>query len=118
MNTRIAYTANGEIQQFHFAFNVWRAGDVRVHKNGLSVPASEYEIMLPELPENPTFGHSGGSVTFIEAPAKGDTITIFRELSASRIVSYQPAAAIDPSVLNMDLNYMMEALRDIADKIS
>lgn len=47
-----------------------------------------------------------------------DTITITRKLSLSRIVDYQPLSHITPKLLNQDLNYLTEVLKDFNDKIA
>ncbi|MDR0727232.1 MAG: hypothetical protein LBF37_04190, partial [Rickettsiales bacterium] len=54
-----------------------------------------------------------GYVTLVIAPGDGAVIDIFRQISLSRIVDYQPTANIDPENLNTDFNFLLEAFRDL-----
>ncbi|MCL1786310.1 MAG: hypothetical protein FWG39_04170 [Alphaproteobacteria bacterium] len=115
--TKIIYIADGTVKQFHFTFPVWQAADVRVMKDGVALSANEYYVSLDDMSENPNFGHPGGSVTLNKMPDADDVITVYRRLKLDRIVSYQPTAPICQSVLNMDLNFVMEVLKDFQSQV-
>jgi hypothetical protein len=80
--------------------------------------AKDYSISLDDMPENPNFGHPGGSITMNRMPAAGDRITISRRIQLDRVVAYQPSLAITQSALNMDLNFVMETLKDFHGRIA
>ena len=56
---------------------------------------------------------TGGTVIFPAPPADGTHIDIFRQVTLSRVIDYQPTARIDPEDLNTDFNFLLAALRDV-----
>jgi hypothetical protein len=116
--TEITYpNITGGAKQFYFNFCAWSAQDVRVIKNGALLDSGEYDVLLNDLPENPNFGHQGGSIVLHAAPKDGDSIVISRRIHLERVVAYQPTKSVLPSDLNMDLNYMMAVLCDFGRRL-
>ncbi|MBR2009557.1 MAG: hypothetical protein IJ936_05475, partial [Peptococcaceae bacterium] len=60
---------------------------------------------------------NGGKVVFDTPPRQMEYITIARQLPLIRIADYQPMARIEPVMLNQDLNYLMEVLKDKQDDL-
>ena len=103
---KISYTGNGADTEFSFVFPFFQSADVKVAINDDVVSDSLYNIV-------PNNDFSGGTVEFATAPANGDSIDIFRHVSLSRVIDYQPTLKIDPEDLNSDFNFLIAALQDI-----
>ncbi|MDR1337909.1 MAG: hypothetical protein LBJ73_02680 [Rickettsiales bacterium] len=103
---KISYIGDGATTEFLFAFPFFQEADVRVAVDGKLLDASQYDAHADE-------NFDGGYVVFAAAPAAGAAIDIFRQISLSRVVDYQPTAKIDPENLNTDFNFLLEAFRDL-----
>lgn len=113
---KVSYTGNGETTEFYFNFPYYQDTDVVVLVNNTTAP--EYNIIGNSGGENADIPYVGGCVVFDTAPNENDTITISRHLPLSRSIDYQPLAQIEPTVLNQDMNYLMEVIKDLNDEIS
>lgn len=107
---------NGITTEFHFNFPYYDSANIIVTKN--NKPATDYEIIGTSNGPNADIPFSGGKVVFEVAPKASDSITITRSLPLSRIVDYQPTEKINPTVLNQDLNYMIELMKDFKTELS
>lgn len=103
---RISYTADGVISEFLFAFPFFQPADIRVAVNNKIIKDALYSV-------TPNEDFTGGIVHFVTTPEKGDTVDIFRQVSLSRVIDYQPTAKIDPEHLNSDFNFLLAAFQDI-----
>lgn len=103
---KISYVADGNTTEFSFVFPFFQEADVRVAIDNVVLDNVEYDV-------NPNEGFDGGLVVFANPPAADSKIDIFRRISLSRVVDYQPTAKIDPEDLNTDFNFLLEAFRDI-----
>lgn len=103
---KISYIGDGETTEFVFAFPFFQDADVRVAINEKILTENEYSVIA-----NDDF--DGGQVIFLSAPAVDDKIDIFRQVSLSRVVDYQPTSKIDPESLNSDFNFLLEAFKDL-----
>ena len=63
-------------------------------------------------PDGGDGGH-GGNIVFDIAPVADTRIDIFRQISLSRTIDYQPTAQIDPEDLNSDFNFLLSAFQDL-----
>ena len=61
----------------------------------------------------PNDNFSGGRVIFLSAPEMDVQIDIFRQISLSRVIDYQPTDKIDPEDLNADFNFLLAAFQDL-----
>ena len=107
---------NGEITEFDFRFPFYENNNVVVLKN--NKPATGYTIVRVSAGDGSDIPYLGGKVVFERAPLPTDSIVISRKLPLSRVVDYQPLAKIEPELLNRDMNYLMETLKDIYDELS
>ncbi len=103
---KISYTGDGETTQYIFAFPFFQDADVRVALDNVIADDTQYSVIA-----NDDF--DGGSVVFAAAPSNGVQIDIFRQVSLSRVIDYQPTAKIDPESLNADFNFLVAAFRDL-----
>lgn len=113
---KVSYMGNGEITEFDFRFLFYENNNVVVLKN--NNPATGYTIVRVPAGDGSDIPYLGGKVVFEFAPLPTDSIVISRKLPLSRVVYYQPLAKIEPELLNRDMNYLIEALKDIYDELS
>ena len=61
----------------------------------------------------PNDDFTGGNVVFDVAPATDSRVDIFRQISLSRVIDYQPTMPIDPESLNADFNFLLASFCDL-----
>ena len=105
---KISYTGNGVDTEFVFAFPFFQNADIKIAIDNVLVADTNYDI-------NPNNDFVGGLVVFATAPANGSHIDIFRQVSLSRVIDYQPTEKIDPEDLNSDFNFLLAALQDLGN---
>ncbi|MBQ5700127.1 MAG: hypothetical protein IIV74_02440 [Alphaproteobacteria bacterium] len=103
---KISYVMDGQATEFAFAFPFFQIADVRVAINGI-VGGEQYNYTVV-----PNEDFSGGNIVFDEAPPADTKMDIFRQISLSRTIDYQPTCAIDSEYLNTDFNFLLSALQD------
>lgn len=103
---KISYVGDGTTSEFLFAFPFFQDDDIKVSLDEKIIPDTQYSVYA-----NDDF--DGGAVIFATAPSEGSKIDIFRQISLSRVVDYQPTAKIDPESLNSDFNFLLEAFKDL-----
>lgn len=103
---KITYTGDGITCEFTFAFPFFQEADICVALDERILTDAEFGVY-------PNEDLTGGMVIFPSAPAEGVRIDIFRQVTLSRVIDYQPTAKIDPEDLNTDFNFLLAALRDI-----
>lgn len=104
---KISYIADGQTTEFAFSFPFFQPADVHVALNDSVSPSGVNYTVLP----NEDF--SGGNVVFDIAPAESIRVDIFRKISLSRTIDYQPTRRIDPEDLNTDFNFLLSAFQDL-----
>jgi len=110
----VSYMGDGSTTEFMFNFPYYENSNIIVTVNNTA--ASGYTIVGTSAGVNADIPYSGGKVVFDVAPTALDSIIISRSLTLARIVDYQPTAKLDPTILNQDINYVMEVLKDIKDE--
>lgn len=104
---KISYVADGITTEFAFSFPFFQNADVRVAINDIiCAPEHNFAIM-------PNEDFTGGNIVFDVAPTADTKIDIFRQISLSRIIDYQPTKKIDPEDLNSDFNFLLSAFQDL-----
>ena len=103
---KVSYTSDGVETEYSFVFPFFQNADVRVAIDNVVLDDTQYDV-------NPNNNFNGGLVVFASAPATGKQIDIFRKISLSRVIDYQPASKIDPEDLNSDFNFLLEAFKDL-----
>ncbi len=112
---KVSYMGNGSTTEFYFNFPYFETSNVVVTKNNQT--ATGYNIIGNSGGLDADIPYTGGKVVFETAPGTQDNITISRNLPLSRIADYQPTAKIEPTILNQDLNYLMEVIKDRKDEL-
>lgn len=102
---KISYTGDGATTEFVFAFPFFQVADVRVALNDVNT-TSGFTVV-------PNDDFTGGRVIFVSAPETDTAIDIFRQISLSRVIDYQPTDKIDPEDLNDDFNFLLAAFQDL-----
>lgn len=109
------FIGDGKTKSFYFTFPFFTKNDVVIEINGK--PATGFGLYCTSAGLNADIPFSGGKICFTKAPKATDVITIYRKLELNRIVDYQPAAKISPQILNQDMNFMLEVLKDMQNKL-
>ena len=104
---KISYVADGTTTEFEFSFTFFQTADVRVAIDKII----DCENQNFSVVANDDF--TGGNIVFDEAPPADTKIDIFRKISLSRIIDYQPTKTIDPEDLNSDFNFLLNAFQDL-----
>ncbi len=104
---KISYIADGQTTEFAFAFPFFQTADVRVAINEI-ISSTEYAYSVV-----PNDDFSGGNVVFEIAPPPETRLDIFRQISLSRTIDYQPTKKINPEDLNTDFNFLLSAFQDL-----
>lgn len=104
---KISYVADGATTEFDFSFPFFQVADVHVAINECA-SGLNYTVI-------PNEDFSGGRIIFDMAPDADDKIDIFRKISLSRIIDYQPTKKIYPEDLNADFNFLLSAFQDLND---
>ena len=103
---KISYVADGVTTEFAFSFPFFQIADIHVAINDmLDAPEHNFAVM-------PNEDFTGGNIVFDVAPVADTKIDIFRQISLSRTIDYQPTERIDPENLNSDFNFLLSAFQD------
>ena len=103
---KTSYIGDGVTTEYSFSFPFFQNADVKVCIDDAILNDSQYDV-------NPDNDFNGGLVVFSTAPESGVHIDIFRQVSLSRTIDYQPTLKIDPEDLNSDFNFLLAALQDL-----
>lgn len=98
------YTANGVTVLFPFNFLCFAAADLQVMADLATVDPASYTVAGLNVP-------TGGSVTFLVAPANGTKITIRLNPVLNRTTDYQTAGDLLAAVLNRDIDRVWLAMQ-------
>ena len=102
---KVSYMGDGQTTEFVFAFPFFQVADVHI-----AVDDAPVNLGVSVVPND---DFTGGRVIFGDAPAENKQIDIFRQISLSRIIDYQPTDKIDPEDLNDDFNFLLAAFQDL-----
>lgn len=112
---KFSFIADGNTKDFYFTFPFFTKDDVVVEVN--STAASGFIIQTTSTGLNADIPFSGGKVTFTKAPKATDVISIYRKLELKRHIDYQPTMALTPTIMNQDMNFMLEILKDMKNEL-
>ncbi len=112
---KVSYPGDDSTTTFFFDFPFYENSNIIVRKNNQD--ATGYTVIGTSAGLNADIPYNGGKVVFDTAPTAMDYITIERKLPLNRIVDYQPTAQINPQILNQDMNYTMEVLKDMQHRL-
>ena len=102
---KVSYTGDGTTTEYVFSFPFFQVADVHAALDNVTL-VNGYTVV-------PNDDFTGGRVIFTIAPNNGAAIDIFRQISLSRVIDYQPTEKIDPEDLNDDFNFLLAAFQDL-----
>ncbi len=102
---KVSYTGDGITTEYVFVFPFFQVADVHVALDEVD-STTGYTVV-------PNDNFTGGRVIFVSAPETDVKIDIFRQISLSRVIDYQPTDKIDPEDLNDDFNFLLAAFQDL-----
>lgn len=102
---KVSYVSDGIMTEFDFRFPFFQIADICIAIND-NMSKLNYTVI-------PNEDFSGGRVVLDEPMNVGDKIDIFRQISLSRIIDYQPTKKIYPEDLNADFNFLLAAFQDL-----
>lgn len=112
------YTGDGSTTTFYFTFPFFGANDIKISIDDIAVASNKYTMTPNPTPDDADTQYTGGSITFVTAPASGTTIKIWRNIELARHIDYQPTLQPQSYQLNQDLNQCMEILKGQNTSIS
>lgn len=104
---KISYVTDGQNTEFDFTFPFFQVADIKIAINDIVDADTQNYTVVP----NEDF--TGGRVIFDIAPPAETKLDIFRQISLSRVIDYQPTQKIDPEALNSDFNFLLSAFQDL-----
>lgn len=101
------YTGNGSSTVYPYQFLILQATDLAVYVAGvLKTSGADYSVAGAGTV-------SGGTVTFVTAPASGVTVTLVRAMRQERLTDYQQAGDFLTSVVNPDFDRAILLAQDL-----
>lgn len=110
-----SFLGNGRNKDFYFTFPFFTKSDIIVKINGTETTG--YGIFCIPGNGNNNFPFTGGHIHFAPAPKSTDIVTIERDLQYNRLIDYQETLPLNPKIVNLDMNYFFELLKDIKGKL-
>lgn len=109
---KVSYTANGATKSFPFSFRIRKTNHLAVFV-GL-VPqtlGTHYSVTSTNLA-------AGGSVVFVNAPANGEKVKIYRNMPYSRTdFDYQTSGSFPAATINEDLDSLALQVQQLAEVV-
>lgn len=104
---RNQYTANGSQTVFTYSFEILNQADIKVF-----VGATQQTITT-HYTVSGVGSETGGTITFLSAPANGAIVTLLRSTTRARTVDYQPSGAFNSAVVNADFDRLMAIVQEL-----
>lgn len=105
-----SYTANGVTTVFNFSFLLLAAADLDVYIDGvLKTITADYSVSGLEI-------NSGGTVTFLSAPADGAAVVLQRNSDIARTTDYQENGDLRAQTLDLDFDRLWLVLQELIYK--
>ncbi|MBN1784024.1 MAG: hypothetical protein JW812_03590 [Alphaproteobacteria bacterium] len=107
---KVIYTTDGIQKEFPFPHRIFK-------DENLTVFLEEIQMMTGFVIENED-SLSGANVVFNVAPESGKELTLMRQMQIKRTSDFQPQNPLDLTILNVELDYQIETLKDISAQLS
>lgn len=107
---RIQYIADGQTKSYEFPFPIFKKENMLVYINE-TIQTANYTLTFDKTKNK-------GTVTFTKAPAKGETITLIRDLEIERTSDFQEGGALRAKTLNDELDFQMACVQQIAENLN
>ncbi|MBL6934020.1 MAG: hypothetical protein ISR48_01270 [Alphaproteobacteria bacterium] len=104
---RIQYSGDGAQTQFTYPFPIFEDADLEVYEDAaLQTITTHYTVAGAG-------NSSGGSVTFVTAPANGVVVTLLRDVAIKRTTDFQEGGAFRAKTINDELDRMTAGLQQV-----
>ncbi len=113
---KFTFIGDSKTKEFFFKFPFFTKQDIFVKIN--STTTTDFKLIPTPSVMNADTPFTGGRIQFKKPPKSGDIITICRKLELNRHIDYQPTAALNPTTLNQDMNFMLEILKDMHNELT
>jgi len=107
---RIRYVGDGITTTFSYLFPIFENQDMSVYVDDI-LQTSDYNV-------RGAGNSNGGEVVFNTAPAKGQIITLLRNLEIKRTSDFQESGAFRAKAINHELDYQVACLQQLNEKIN
>lgn len=110
---KVTHTANGTSKSFAFTFRIRKTSHLAVYVDStLQTLGTHYSVTSTNL-------SAGGSVVFVNAPANGAKVRIYRNMPYSRTdFDYQTSGSFPAATINEDLDSLALQVQQIADAVN
>ena len=88
--TKVSYSGDGSTTVFAYTFKVFNASDLVVIKRTDSTGAESVQTITTNYTVSGVGNANGGNVTFVTAPASGETVVIRRTSAQTQTTDYTP----------------------------
>ncbi len=112
ISPRIQYTGNGTNVAFTYPFPIFKDADMEVFEDAtIKTLSTDYTV-------TGVGNSSGGTVTFITAPANGVVVTLRRNVTIERTSDFQESGEFRAKVINDELDTITAVQQQLADDIN
>ena len=112
VSPRIQYTGDGSQTAFTYPFPIFVDADMEVYEDTtLKTLTTHYTV-------SGAGNSSGGTVTFVTAPANGITVTLKRNIAIARTSDFQESGEFRSKVINDELDTLTASLQQVDDGVS
>lgn len=111
ISPRVQYTGDGSTVAFTYPFPIFKDADMEVFEDGaLKTLTTDYTV-------SGAGNSSGGTVTFVTAPASGVVVTLRRNVSIERTSDFQESGEFRAKVINDELDAITAVQQQLDDAI-
>jgi len=112
ISPRIQYTCDGAVTVFTFPFPIFIDADILVYEDTiLKTAVTDYNI-------SGAGATSGGTITFVTAPASGVVLTLLRNLAIKRTTDFQESGEFRSKVINDELDQQVAMTQQVDERVS
>ena len=116
-----SYSGNGSTTVFAYAFKAFASSEIKVY---IRTDSTGAETLKAEGTGSANYGVSGvgetagGNVTFVTAPASGETVVILRDTALTQGTDYQPADPFPAADHEDALDKLTHIVQEIDEELS
>jgi len=112
ITSRIQYTGDGAVTAFTYPFPIFDDADIEVYEDAtLKTISTDYTVSGAGL-------STGGTVTFVTAPASAVVVTLLRNLTIERTTDFQESGEFRSQVINDELDKQVAMAQQVNDKLN
>ena len=111
ISPRIQYTGDGAVTAFTYPFPIFTNADIEVYEDAtLKTITTDYTVTGAGV-------STGGTVTFVTAPASGVVVTLLRNLTIERTTDFQESGEFRSQVINDELDKQVAMSQQVNDRV-